>query len=1521
MRFKSVKPATAAVAERAVIGGEGSAAREREISWRRHVRASLLLAACLSVSAWGAGNNLVISEFMAVNTRTLADEDGDYPDWIEIHNPTAVAVNLEGWYLTDQSDHPTKWRFPDVTLPAGGFLVVYASDKDRRDPARALHANFKLTSEGEYLALVGPDGTTVISAFAPTFPPQLPDISYGYQTSSAGERVLVSSNAPLRFRVANGPLPPDWRQPEFVPDTNWMEGCLGIGFEVASLAPPARILFVVNTNAAAAGKAGDQAVVDRLRLIWGHQVTVAHDSASSTSQTNGHDLVLISSTVASGSVNTKFRDVALPVIQGEAALADDFLLSASGANLSGQTTLNITAAGAAHPLGAGLPPGGRQIRASATTFHVASATSLAAGAVVVAEAPNGAPAVLVVDKGAKLNNGVAAPGVRIHLCFGDEGVNGVNESGLALFDAAINYALLGGGDARRYADLIQTDLRNAMHPRHSSALARLVFSPADLGRLDSLELRIRYNDGFVAWLNGSEIARRNAPATVDWNATALSARPPAQSAVPEVIPLPDGVSMLNPDINVLACQVLNVSTNDGDLLLAPELVGRGSWTTPQYYVSPTPGASNTAGTLGLVPPVQFSVHRGFFHEPFQVGLTNPLAGAEIRYTTNGSAPTATSGFVYSQPILISGSTVLRAAAFRPGYFTSNAVAMTYLFPEQVLRQPLAVPGWPRPVQSTGQGSAQHDYEMAPAIVDHPAYSNDIRAALTAIPTMSLAVAQADMWDAAGNGGFYRLFDVEKPVSVELFFPGAPHKDVLAHGSVQGHSHDRIKRSLRLSFNAAYGDTKFVSSLFRDGPLANGQEDGKVDNIILRGGNNRCWARSWNPDRSTYTEDEWYRATQAAMSGVGTVGHFVHLYINGLYWGLYNPVQRPDADFAAHHFGGEKEDWFSVSHSGEHGGDAARWNYLKGALAAKDMTVAANYAELCAYLEPGQFIDYLLLSWYIGMGDWPANNWWAAMRVNPPGPARFFAWDGEWCWGVGNGSAAEARVHPDFKAGATSTAVLPTLWRAARRNADFMMLVADRAFRHTAGQGALSDASAQNRWQMLSNYLWLPIVAESARWGDTIASPPRNRNGDWLNEVNRISGLMAGNGLRLLASLRAEGYYPSLDPPQFEQPGGYVSPGFSLVLTNPNGAGQIYFTMDGSDPRLPGGALNAAALAYVAPAPLSHSVVVKTRIRQGAVWSALNEAAFIAPGAPPLRVTEIMYNPGPPTPLERAAGFTNENDFEYIELENIGTESLGLDGMRFVQGIDYAFANRALAPGARLLLARNQAALAWRYGAGVVADGEYEGSLDNSGERIKLVNAFDQTIHDFVYNDAWHPLTDGFGHSLVITDPQAGVSAWGLPQGWRPSTHAGGSPGAADPAPASQTYNDWQALHFNAEELADPLVSGPQADPDGDGRANWIEYGLASNPRQKDSDAALSVVLANGLLTLTFKRLNFARDLVYRLEVAEDLRGPWRQGSAELRQEARNVEAAHHTVQATVLLPASAAYHQFVRLSLESVGGP
>ena len=138
-----------------------------------------LVCALIILTGRSASAQVTITEFLAANKKTLADSDGAFSDWIEIHNAGGATVNLNGWYLTDNANNLTKWRFPDATVPSNGFIVVWASGKNRVVPGAPLHTSFSLDANGEYLGLILPDGQTVASQYAPTFPAQSDDISYG----------------------------------------------------------------------------------------------------------------------------------------------------------------------------------------------------------------------------------------------------------------------------------------------------------------------------------------------------------------------------------------------------------------------------------------------------------------------------------------------------------------------------------------------------------------------------------------------------------------------------------------------------------------------------------------------------------------------------------------------------------------------------------------------------------------------------------------------------------------------------------------------------------------------------------------------------------------------------------------------------------------------------------------------------------------------------------------------------------------------------------------------------------------------------------------------------------------------------------------------------------------------------------------------------------------------------------------------------------------------------------------------
>ncbi|HMC28487.1 MAG TPA: LamG-like jellyroll fold domain-containing protein, partial [Verrucomicrobiae bacterium] len=197
---------------------------------------TLLIVSFLSHPALAlfAQDNVTITEFMASNSRTLIDDFGQYPDWIELFNGGTTTVNLGGWYLSDSASNLKKWQFPATNLNAGAFLVVFASGRDRAIPGLPLHTNFKISSGGGYLGLIRPDGTNIASQFSP-YPTQAPDVSYGSGVLTTNQ-TLIATNSPALVRVpSDNSAGTDWTGIGF-DDSGWIQGTNGVGYGTTNVA-------------------------------------------------------------------------------------------------------------------------------------------------------------------------------------------------------------------------------------------------------------------------------------------------------------------------------------------------------------------------------------------------------------------------------------------------------------------------------------------------------------------------------------------------------------------------------------------------------------------------------------------------------------------------------------------------------------------------------------------------------------------------------------------------------------------------------------------------------------------------------------------------------------------------------------------------------------------------------------------------------------------------------------------------------------------------------------------------------------------------------------------------------------------------------------------------------------------------------------------------------------------------------------------------------------------------------------
>lgn len=1141
-------------------------------SMTRFIR-SLLFAATMALAARAEP---VISEFMADNQATLPDEDGAFSDWIEIHNPTAAPLSLAGWKLTDNPASPGKWSFPVLTLAPGGFRIFFASEKHATYPH---HTNFKLAKGGEYLALVRPDGS-IRQQFAPAFPAQAADESYGPRFD---HNTLIAVGAAARYQVPGAAIA-GWEAPGF-DHAAWALGTTGLG---CGLTAPGINIRQVFKNGAMGG------LTDALSLL----ALPAGDSG-----------ILAQTTAVAATLNClgegddghyAFNS---PTPGGD---GDHYAIEATGfiqIPTAGYHTFGINSAD-----GGSITIGGSAV-VTDDSFH-GPTDSL--GSIYLTAGSHPFRVVMFAGGGGGEVEFFAAAGQ------------------FPVWDST-NFRLVGdtanGGLAATTAEagsgsLIGTDLGAALDGR-TTCYARLPFAASGPGAATALSLVTRHNDGFAAWLNGQPAASHNAPATPLWNSAATASRGSADSLRRSGWNLTSLLPSLADGSNLLAIQGLRSSTSDPSFLMLPELIiGRyNAELAPAFFGQglATPGWINgPSSSLGKVADIRFSVSRGIFTAPFQLAISTDTPGATIRYTIDGSEPTATTGSVYATPLTIAATTNLRAAAFLTDWQPAAVATQTYLFPADIIRQQPAgtpPPGWP-----AGSGSSQVlDFGMDPDIVNH---SNPdlggpatVTNALLALPSVVLTTALPNYFNIDGSQGFYanpygRGFAWERPVSVEWINPpDASHPNgssefqvnagVRLRGGYSRH-YSNPKHAFHLFFREDYGAAKLAYPLFgRHGAR-------EFDRIDLRTAQNYSWSFQGDA-RNTFVREEACRQAQLDMGQPGSRVRYIHLYLNGVYWGLFNLDERTEAAFSASYFGGDKEDYdvvkseqYSGYTTGATDGSLAAWQNLWNLSRAHAANPTnANYFKMLGkaadgvtrtadpvLLDPDNLIDYLMLTFDTGNldgcvssfhGNDRANNWFGSRRAldNPGEGFRFYVHDFEHVFF----SRWEDRTGPwEPSNQADFTYSNPYyLHRDLIDNPEYRIRWADRIQRHLFETGALSPGAWNTRINRLAATIDQAIIAESARWGDAKSTTPFTKS-HWQAAQASLLDYIAIRHPFVLEHLRADGLYPAIDAPVINPFGGYQASGVPVTMAGP-AASTLYYMPDGSDPRAIGGALRPGARAF------------------------------------------------------------------------------------------------------------------------------------------------------------------------------------------------------------------------------------------------------------------------------------------------------------------------------------------------------
>lgn len=1321
-----------------------------------------------------SAQNVRISEFMANNDRVLAAPDGEFTDWIEIENADSVTVNLGGWYLTDDPLALNKWQFPPVTLTPGAFLVVFASGKNLTSVTTNLHTSFQLNADGGFLALVKPDGTTVASAYAP-YPAVKEDVAFGLATTETTSLLLPNAAPQILVPTNESELHLDWHQLSYLPGPNWSNGVAppSVGFDTnqAVGAPVNVAISGTAVQSTTLSSFTANSAIDNNFGNFSHTATADSSAFWQLTLTNRmaiFSVVLFNRTSCCGS---RLRDITIEILStNESGTVTNYtspLLNPENTGFSypngpGYLSNNLVAA-------TGGPVSGNIVRVRRTADPDLSGTSGQGNT----DEPN------VLSLGEVVVNASAAAGLRPYF---------------------------------------RNDVQGLAFERNASVFVRVPFTSSETP--DSLTMTVRHDDGFVAYLNGTEILRRNAPATLAWNSAATVDRNFAGAIAQEQVDISTAIPLLQSGANVLALQMLNFSAANGDLLFDPVLTAvRRQTTTNVFLVDATPGSANrTEWYLDEVRDTQFSVDRGFFEAPFSLSITSATPGAAIYYSFNGDEPGPGKGLLYSGPITISNTTILRARAWKENWKPSDVDSQTYIFLADVIHQ---AENWastsspPPPYFPASWGRNRVDYGMDTNVVKNYSAAQ-WKEALTQIPTMSVITEMRYLFDPAT--GIYANADGhgelwERPASLELLDPAnaVPGRfqencGLRIRGGFSRNA-DFVKHSFRVFFRRAYGAGRLNYPLFDD----DGAQE--FETFDLRTSQNYAWPRETsvnNGNFDTMVREVFCRETLGAMGQPYRRSRYYHLYVNGQYWGLYETDERPEASYGETYFGGQKEN-FDVVKCGNRStqpnfiteatdGNLIAWSNL-WTMTRSMVTDASpsNYFRIIGcnpdgtrnptlpvMIDVDNLIDYMLEIFWSGDGDATLssflsnnqpNNWFGMRdRTNPNVGFRFFNSDCEHTMGSPNSQVDRTGPFGGSNQGNFLYSNPQWMHEELMRSPEYRVRFGDHVQRHCFGTGALTPGACTTRFMRKAAQITKAIRAYSARWGDAAPHEPPYGEAEWTNAITFATNWIQPRTGILLAQLRADDLFPATGAPMFSQFGGEVPPGFQLELQHTNTSGAIFYTTDGSDPRAVGGNPSAAAQSYSAPITITAATTVRARVLTATNWSAIIEYVFFPPqDFSKLLITEIMYHPP-------NIGAVDSDEYEFVELKNAGTNTLSLGGLRF-NGITYTFpANSTLAPGQFYVIVHNAARFAEKY-PGVTINGTYSGRLDNGGETISISHPLGGRILSANYDDdaPWPIAPDEFGFSLVPVQPNANPDPDNAAN-WRASTFRGGSPGADDPAP-------------------------------------------------------------------------------------------------------------------------------------------
>lgn len=584
-----------------------------------------------------------------------------------------------------------------------------------------------------------------------------------------------------------------------------------------------------------------------------------------------------------------------------------------------------------------------------------------------------------------------------------------------------------------------------------------------------------------------------------------------------------------------------------------------------FFNPPTPGSANGNPLAGFVADTTFTKKRGFYDAFFIAEINTATPGASIRYTFDGSKPTATNGTLYGGSFLITSSTVIRAIAYKEGMIPTNVDAQSYLFTSDIVNQD----------------------EMNPAITASTTYRDELPDSLKSLPVVSLSFQEDDVF---GPTGIYENPNLrgrvsEREIHFEYFDPANPDDSVHTPAGMRihgGNSRLHPKKPLRISFRDDYGDARLEHDLFPDSSVRS------FKTLLLRGGGHDAWTFDDRWDQASFIRNQFLHQLQRDMGQTSPHGRHVNVFLNGQYWGLYELQEFPHEHYNADHHGGDPDDWDVVKHGQEvEAGDREAWDALI-VLAERGIRSSSQYEAIQEYLDLENFADAMIQRIWASDQDWLApyfldgfntpsfiedKNWYVARKSrNGTSKFYFYNWDSEMSMGIPFNR--DRTFEYDFSR-VNNFRSPGQIYEALRQYPEFQLFFADRLQKHFFQNGTFTILPLTRVWDRYVASIHSPVVAESARWGvqawsDEDRPFPFTRDDQWLPAVDWVRNQFIPNRTGIVFNqFRAVGLYPAIDAPLITPFQTVSTTPIQVQLTSNLNEATIYYTTDGCDPRTPG----------------------------------------------------------------------------------------------------------------------------------------------------------------------------------------------------------------------------------------------------------------------------------------------------------------------------------------------------------------